>query len=115
MFQQRNFWLWFGTSVLIMFGWAALVQRWYPPPKREPKIALPVPPLWSTVPPELQALMAHAPGDVLGRAGSLAANLAVAKWSAGEPVHEAKAPAKPPEKAPVANAGPQEPAAPAVV
>jgi YidC/Oxa1 family membrane protein insertase len=113
--QQRNFILWLVTSLLLMFGWAALMQRWYPAPKREPKVALPVPPLWSTVPPELEALMAHAPGDVLGRAGSLAANLAVANWSAAEPVQEAKAPARPPEKPPAANAPPQEPAADAVI
>jgi YidC/Oxa1 family membrane protein insertase len=113
--QQRNFILWLVTSLLFMIGWAALMQRWYPPPKREPKVALPAPPLWSTVPPELGSLMAHAPADVLGRAGSLAANLAVANWSAGEPVPEAVAPAKPPEKAPAANAGPQEPAAAALI
>jgi YidC/Oxa1 family membrane protein insertase len=100
---------------MLMVGWAALMQRWYPPPKREPKIALPVPFLWSAVPPELEALMAQSPGDVLGRAGSLAGSLAVAHWSAAEPVQEVKAPAKPPAQAPVANAGPQEPAAPAVV
>jgi YidC/Oxa1 family membrane protein insertase len=118
--QARNLILWFVTSLILMVGWAALLQRWYPPPKREPRVALPAPPLWSAVPGELEALMAHAPGDVLGRAGSLAANLAVANWSAAEPAQEAKAPAKPPDKAPAANAGAanaglQEPAAQAVV
>jgi YidC/Oxa1 family membrane protein insertase len=113
--KQRNIILWLVTSFLLMFGWAALMQRWYPPPKREPKIALPVPPLWSTVPPELEGLMANAPGDVLGRAVSLAGNLAVANWAAGEPVKDEKAAAKPPEKMPAANAPPQEPAAQAVI
>lgn len=108
MQQQKNLLLFLFVTFALFMGWQALVNQIWPPPKRPPlekPIVLPSDRMWSSLPGHAQGVIEQASVGVpgLGNACQLAAQTAIAEWSAGQREHWVRpepTPPPPPEPTP---------------
>lgn len=104
--QQKNLLVFFALTFLLFIGWSALVNYYWPPPKRKPprpieqRILLPDARLWAGLP----GLVRPPAAAGLGAASQLATEVALAEWAAGDRRHWVRV-----EPVPVPKPRPKEP------